>query len=271
MSSTAYNQGLLDEKEISENDTTRCSGNIKWCLFGAIGAISLMLVMMMVYPTLPGGPVPLVSKGQISRMTPKDLFSDWQSSIKGSELQRMTLTLPFRATNVTTSAGAMLFAGEDYDYLRTPNPVSFSDIEAGVLYMAKFAADPSTLAFGPALKTFWSRLVDPNRVHHIFADREGHQQLHNTPPTDRDIVQVLMMLYQIADGGTEVGSNLHAAFSLNLGSVVVVQSWEGSLTDAWVNNNVPVNYAIFFVCSKIVTPDSSLSYLCGGGGLTRKV
>ena len=273
MSSTAYNQGLLDEKEISENDK-RCSGNIRWCLFGGIGAISLMLVMMMVHPTLPG-PVPfsqeLVSKGQIPRMTAKDLFSGWQSSINASELHRMTLTLPFRTMNVTASAGAMLFAGKDY-LMSSPGPVSFPDIEAGVLYMAKFVADPNMLAFGPPLKTFWSRLVDPNRVHHIFADREGHHQLHNTPPTDLDIVQVVTMLYDIAVHGTEIAPNLRAAVSLNLFSVVVVQTWEGSLTDAWVKNveddvvnDVIVNVARVALCGKTVAFDS-LGYACSADG-----
>ena len=69
MSSAAYHQGLLDEKEISENDK-RCSGNT-WCLFGCI-VVSLMLVMVMHRPTVPGGGVPfsqeLVTKGQIPRM-----------------------------------------------------------------------------------------------------------------------------------------------------------------------------------------------------------
>lgn len=180
----------------------------------------------------------------------------------------------------------MLFAREDY-LSSTADPVSFPDIEAGVLYMARFLADPSTIPFGPGLKTFWSRLVDPNRVHHIFADREGHQQLHNTPPTDLHIIEVvllqpfwlkgggryvsvallqpkwLQMLYFIAKEGTEIGSNLHAAFSLNWESVVVVQTWEGSLTDAWVKDvsEVIVKDVIGTACLKEVT-DDSLAYPC---------
>lgn len=133
------------------------------------------------YPTLPGGPgspflLELVSKGQIPSMNFKDLFSDWQSSIKGSELQRMTLTLPFGAMNVTTSEGAMLFG---HECLKPDEfgPVPFRDIEAGVLCMAKFVTNPSTPAFGSAIRTFWSSLLDPNRVRHIFSEREGLRKL----------------------------------------------------------------------------------------------
>ena len=89
-----------------------------------------------------------------------------------------------------------------------------------------------------------------------------------------------MTFYCIAVGGTKIGSNLHAAFSETLrGSIVVVQSWEGSRWEIHavfpIVNHVVVRYVIEWYCSKVLVPGDdldlfeSLEYSCkayGGNG-----